>query len=1353
MHPLVVGSAVTQTRERLGSKFGKGMAGFPRRTADVPHGCGPALRRASIAMVAIAACGVWTTALRASSQMIMAAPADQVEAGSPSFVILGQEALGLDSPPTDIHLMPDGQVMVLALRQLAFGDGVRWVTRPQASGDAARLGCAVDRDGQIYFGSAGGFSRIQFSETGQWHVEYAAPWPSDEAADRLVPQKAIDVGDEWLWHSDSGSVISWRPGQAARSIGRVQSIGCIFKFHDVDYISDQSNGRLYRVKDGRAEDVFAGENRTIKDTVTAAAPFGKDLVVVGTAGRGVQLFDGHSFRLLRSGGVLASGSRINDLSSLPCGLFAAAVENLGVVFFDGKGRTVQTLDRFLDHRLANVKRLISGQGGSIWGLVDEGVLRVDFPSRVSNFEPLVGVGVASPTVYRMDGERWICSNERLLRGTYTKNGRLTELVADTPDGRDVSSFSTATGRAVAGTDSGAYFRTAAGWAPFAPETKGLRVLSLAPVDGRFLYGAHGEMGWLRPTKTGFDVERIPQPELGHIYNSVNDDAGRIWLELGVGRLGRIEVIRGAPSLEIFGEREGVPHSWTMAFEIDGVVRFNIAGQWLRFNEATRRFVPDGDFVRKIAGLEDCGGRPVRDAMGRLWIKAKGGPQVLEERDGVLHNLNERMPAGLSPWTFIPETGGVVWMVGDRRLARYDPSFPVNPPVPARALITHVTLIESKRDVVPRDGALPALDYSANSLAVHFVAPGRSLAESVSFAVKLDGAHSGWTEVGGSGTAVFNQLKEGHYVLHVVPHAGGTSGTEATLALDIRPPWFRSPLAIALYVVLAAGAFSLSVWLVTYLSRREKLRLERLVEERTSNLRESESRVRAGYELLRSVMEGTTDTIFVKDLAGGYQMINSAGAESLGRPVSEIVGHTDAELFPDDVARDVRANDHHVIKNGQAHTYESSLPKGGMVRTFLTVKAPRRDASGTIIGLVGVARDITARKALEEQLRQAQKMEVIGLLAGGIAHDFNNILTGILGNNEIATADLPADHPVQEPLLNVHKAALRARNLVKQILTFSRQHEQERVAIQMDMLVREAMDLLRPSLPASIEISCVSDGPVPPVLGDSSQLHQIVMNLATNAAHAIGDAAGKIEFHVDVADIDADAVRQKPQLKCGRFVRMTISDTGCGMDAKTIARIYEPFFTTKRPGAGTGLGLSVVHGIVQKHDGFIVVSSELGKGTTFQIYLPVDQSVGPHIGDPDEPAVRQGRGERIMVVDDEDMVVQVASGILKRLNYRATVFTNPFLALRALQEQPSAFDLVVTDLTMPKMNGTELAAEMHRVRPDVAIVLCTGFIGAIDQAELTRLGLRGPLLKPFEFEAMARIIGDTLDATLGVSSAG
>jgi CheY-like chemotaxis protein len=264
-----------------------------------------------------------------------------------------------------------------------------------------------------------------------------------------------------------------------------------------------------------------------------------------------------------------------------------------------------------------------------------------------------------------------------------------------------------------------------------------------------------------------------------------------------------------------------------------------------------------------------------------------------------------------------------------------------------------------------------------------------------------------------------------------------------------------------------------------------------------------------------------------------------------------------------------------------------------------------------------------------------------------------------------------------------------------------------------------------------------------VLADSNQLHQVLMNLATNAAAAIPGTGGLLHFVQDLVEVDEEAMRLKPQLRCGRFVRLVVSDTGCGMDAATLERIFEPFYTTKAPGQGTGLGLSVVLGIVQQHDGAIVVYSEPGKGTTFQIYLPVCEegvvAPGPHLSEPPP----RGRGEHIMVVDDEEVVVRVMEGMLRRLGYRSSAYMDPAVALQAFREKPHDYDLVITDLTMPRMTGTVLAAEMRQARAALPMVLCTGFGGATDREEITRLNLHGPLLKPFTLEALAKIVAGAL----------
>jgi len=386
----------------------------------------------------------------------------------------------------------------------------------------------------------------------------------------------------------------------------------------------------------------------------------------------------------------------------------------------------------------------------------------------------------------------------------------------------------------------------------------------------------------------------------------------------------------------------------------------------------------------------------------------------------------------------------------------------------------------------------------------------------------------------------------------------------------------------------------------------------------------------------------------------------------------------------------------------------------------------------------------ARANLEAQLLQARKMEAIGTLAGGISHDFNNILTAIIGNAQIASSELPPHHPSHEALRHILQASYRARDVVRQILTYSRKQSQERQPLEVQHIVKETLKLLKSSLPANIEIRVDLPEKSQPVLADATQLHQVIMNLATNAAHAMEERGGRFEVRMDVIDIDDEAVKSHPRLKAGHFVRLIVTDTGCGMDEETVKRIFEPYFTTKKQGKGTGLGLSVVYGIIQQHEGVILVCSELGKGTTFQIYLPATQALqsAPEAAAPAAPSP-SGHGERVFVVDDEPLIIGVAQGILKRKGYQVRTFLDPLEALEAFKADPSAVDLIVSDLSMPRMKGTDMAAEIRKFNATVPIIICTGFDGATSEEELKTLNIIGPLLKPFTLESLSEQVAKAL----------
>jgi signal transduction histidine kinase/CheY-like chemotaxis protein len=399
----------------------------------------------------------------------------------------------------------------------------------------------------------------------------------------------------------------------------------------------------------------------------------------------------------------------------------------------------------------------------------------------------------------------------------------------------------------------------------------------------------------------------------------------------------------------------------------------------------------------------------------------------------------------------------------------------------------------------------------------------------------------------------------------------------------------------------------------------------------------------------------------------------------------------------------------------------------------------------------IARDVTGRKAAEEerrslesQLRRSQKMETIGTLAGGIAHDFNNILTPILGYTDMAIRDGEVAGSTRADLEQVIQAAHRAKDLVDQILLFGRQGEEERKPLRLRVILKEALKLLRASLSTAIEIRVTVDEECGPILADASQMHQVLMNLCTNAAHAMKENGGLLEVSLLPVSVDEVLVRTHPSLHPGTYLCLKVRDTGHGMSAITMDRIFEPFFTTKQLGEGTGLGLSVVHGIVLKHGGDIWVDSELGGGTTFTIFLPQVSEEMP-AGCTDDTPVPTG-SERVMFVDDEAEIVRMGSKMLVKLGYRVAAFTDSTEALAAFRIHPDEFDLVITDQNMPRVTGAMLAKELIRIRPDVPIILMTGFSEVVTAENFKHLGISEFLMKPLSARVLSNAIRGIMDPT-------
>ncbi|MFC1816980.1 response regulator [Thermodesulfobacteriota bacterium] len=387
-------------------------------------------------------------------------------------------------------------------------------------------------------------------------------------------------------------------------------------------------------------------------------------------------------------------------------------------------------------------------------------------------------------------------------------------------------------------------------------------------------------------------------------------------------------------------------------------------------------------------------------------------------------------------------------------------------------------------------------------------------------------------------------------------------------------------------------------------------------------------------------------------------------------------------------------------------------------------------------------EIRERKRVEEELQQSQKMEAIGTLAGGIAHEFNNVLAIILGNAELAMCDITKSNPAREYFGDIQSAALRGKDVVSQILSFARKSIIKRKPVQIGPAIRGTLKLMRASIPTTIEIrpnlSCESDT----VMADSTQINQLLMNLCANARDAMREEGGVLEVKLKNTILDEQSATRHEGLIPGNYVKLIVRDTGTGLDPEIITRIFEPYFTTKSLAEGTGMGLAVVYGIVKSHDGAIRVQSELGTGTTVEVLFPrIDMvAVEPK---PEEPEELPSGNERILFVDDEKNLVRAYTNTLKSLGYDVVSFTSPIEALEVFKAQPNRFDLVITDMTMPNMTGKKLSQELIKLRPDIPIILCTGYSDQIDEEKAEKIGVKGFAIKPLAKKALALAVRKVL----------
>ncbi|MCP5102524.1 MAG: response regulator [bacterium] len=736
-------------------------------------------------------------------------------------------------------------------------------------------------------------------------------------------------------------------------------------------------------------------------------------------------------------------------------------------------------------------------------------------------------------------------------------------------------------------------------------------------------------------------------------------------------------------------------------------------------------------------------RPVyfilEDRKKRLWVGTDNGVIRWDGSSAVQYSVPEGL-IGLETnrAAGIVAGSGKLWIGTNRGVSIYDEVFDSHySRVPPPKL--HLLYLEAGGRKIPL-GRPVELSYKNHTLLFHFRAISFLDEKALLFQEKLTGFTDEWSGQYYPYKQIirYNNLLPGTYRFHLKAKnaLGIWSETVTSPAVTILSPFYKQWWFIFL---LAAATLVMGYGLLRFIAqKRNASLLEKLVEERTGQLKASEKKY-------RTLFEESRDMIFTTTPDGKFGDINPAGVTLLGYNSKEEALKIDLQPEFYYSGPRLEAFQKEIKENGYVKNFEMELKRkdGGKVIALVTATAGPGE-QGDFPGVRGIIRDITEQKKLQQQLEQSQKMEAIGTLAGGIAHDFNNILSVITGYVELSLDDLPEGTQVRRNIDQLLIASNRAKELVNRILTFSRRSAQERKPLKVALIVDEALKLLRSTLPTTIEIRKDITGEAGTVVADATQIQQVVMNLCTNAAHAMGQYGGLLAVGVRQLHLDEISAAAFDHIEPGTYLELTVSDTGHGIEPDIMKRIFEPYFTTKKKGEGTGMGLAVIHGIVKSHGGDVTVYSEPGKRTTFHVLLPTAQVPGGTGENGEDDTIPTGNNEHIFLVDDEKSLVEVNTRIMEKLGYRITGNTDSLDALEVFRADPQAFDLVISDLTMPHLTGVQLTEELKNIRPDIPVILCTGFTENFTAGELKHLGIHTLLVKPVTRAGLAKAIRQALN---------
>ena len=786
---------------------------------------------------------------------------------------------------------------------------------------------------------------------------------------------------------------------------------------------------------------------------------------------------------------------------------------------------------------------------------------------------------------------------------------------------------------------------------------------------------------------------VGQSENNSIYCIFEDKRGTIWIGTNYG-LKRIDEANG--HIAVYRERDGLAGNY-----VADIVEDHLGFLWISTSKGLSRFDPETATFRnydKQDGLQSnffLWGSGLRSRSNELYF-------------GGINGFNRFNPEKLPDNSFIPPVVLTDFQLFNKSVVIGTPFMPQQ-----ISSLDHITLTHGQ--------SVFSLEFAA----LNFRSP-----EKNRYAYMLEGFDSEWNHVGSERRyATYTNLDPGTYTFHVKAsnNDGVWNQKGASLKIVVQPPWWAT-LWFRIFTGLVFLFCILGVF--KYINR---LRFE--IKERQRGV----AALRQSEHNFRTTFDSSGDAIFIHNMKGIFIEVNEVACERLGYDRDELLKLNPMDIDTVESAKLISERMAKIKENNQV-VYEVIHRRKNGTTFPVEINSKVIEYQGKQC-IISVARDITEQKRISARLQQAQKIESIGTLAGGIAHDFNNILFPIIGYTEMLIEDISEDSSFQPGLKQIHKGAMRASELVKQILTFSRQESGEMKLMKMQPIIKEALKLIRSTIPTTIAIKQHISPACGVIKADPTQIHQIVMNLCTNAYHAMEETGGELKVSLNELELSTlDLI--SPDMATGVYTCLTVADTGKGMDKKLTQKIFDPFFTTKAIGKGTGLGLSVVHGIVTSMNGALQVYSEPGIGTVFNIYLPAEKSA--FTGQITDSKVKiQGGTEQILLVDDEVAIIKMEKQMLERLGYRVDARTSSIEALEVFLSDPDKFDLVITDMAMPHMAGDKLSAELTKIRPDIPVLLCTGFSETMSEETAASIGIKGFLWKPIVMKDLAQKIREVL----------